>query len=486
MTGLEQILLELDTLDLEVAIHEINDQIVYYSKHRHGVEGISLMSIRDHLINYSDDFLRGNGYILNIAQFKEDCEQYLKLAAKDPILYNKSLKRLHRGLVVLKRDYVNGKLRNKVVSDEMQKHFTEVMQSCYSHGTERKIPDSLRVRIESLIAIHVAKLNESWFGNTLPPKLTYEFSHLLETYLLSDWRERKLSPSIMKLLDEEKSKINSIDAIIALFQERTLEGDAQDKIFSALNARLQVLILGKKITAKSNALGKLLISTKVKTTLGILNPDENEYIERVIRMWQSKIVNEEASMVLKEHIAEVIKEMKIDLDNALSQQFEKLSVQHFIRSLYKADCSKVTQDEMKQYALSMANTTLRFMRSSNPAELSLCSEFISNEVMNQLHGEWISNTLSDVERNFISETVFASLNELDEKVQHYVWKHESVQSKQFASMQREIAELKEMIVELVSQSQQSVRPSAPNNTTVVRVEEKPAEHSSSFGFFGRK
>ncbi len=495
MTGFERFLLEIaDSTNMAQDIKHIIGRIDTMLNSE--VEGLSLMTIRDHLPKHSDDILREKGYILTIAQFKDACKHYLALDEKDFIRYNSVLKRLHRGYEAFVKSYEKGKIVNKTVSAEMQKHFTETMQSCYSNGSERKMPTDLSNRIHKMTIDMIEKLNDAWFKNATPADINKEFTTLLEIELLNDWHRGNLGMVIEKQLQEEKKRINSVDALVTHFRENKLPAEVEDRIKQAIIARLYADVDGLVINELS-PLGSTISNLYNKRT----KKDYTSTFSEIILNWQNNQLAPDASEQLRKCVESVIGGMKLELEKNLAQQFDQLAAHTFLEKLQKSLFPKNVIEVMHEYSLATAKSNLQLMSSGNDDGLSICKNTISSEVMTHLHDDWIKGGVTVKEAEYIHTEVFADLKELDDKIKQRVYFNDAMKNQQKdiadqqvqinnlntanTEMKAQIAALQEIVAKLIPNAQQSAAVSANNTAKAAIVEEKSAQSFSGFGLFNK-
>ncbi len=488
MKILEQILLELDAQNLAKAINDINNQLDYYTKYKMEVEGVSLIPVRDLLDpKFTDDVLRKNGYILTIAQFKEDCAKFLELAAKNPILYNSRLKRLHRSYHVLIENYTKGNVHNKAVTAEITKHFAETILASYCNGVidGKKMPTELSSQIAQTVEEEIGNLNINWYANKLAVDTKKEFTDAISVQLLNDWQKKLLEPAICKQLDEEKTSINSIEALQSHFRERKLPNATQDTIKAAVIEEIKKDIEAGKLT-QSNALGAQYNSIRNS----ILENSHFNVVTYLINNWKNKQVTPDVSHQLEKYISDVIGRMKQNLESSLTQQFEQLATQVFLDKLLSGQYSKDLAETLQKYSLAFAKKILLSLNSDDLKNPSKCKDTVYSQVMNQLHKNWLNGKLSSSVNEFIKESVFAFLNEFDDKIQEQVWPNKNKQFvekliRENAEIRNELAGIKKLLAQLVPQNQENAKTAAATNY-LPTVDPSPAIPTARLGFFGGK
>ncbi|MBA2650796.1 MAG: hypothetical protein H0U73_00795 [Tatlockia sp.] len=464
MKILEQILLELDSKNLEASMKILQDQIDYYSNHNMETKGISLLPVRDLVSKqFSEVSLRKQGYILTIEQFKEDCAKFIKLADSDPILYNAYLKRLHRSYQVLQQNYVIGNIKNAGLVGEMKALFSDTLQSFYQGSKNQKMPEKLKNDIEEQLDSEVKQLYMSWHNNK-PKKLREdiqtEVTSLLAKQLLADWQKNGLHPSITKNLEMEKNTINSIEVLIEWFRKKQLLAN-QSKIHSQVIEAIVSDIQAERITGYDD-----LGATINQITKHSLKKDDVSVVSELILRWQNMQTTPQVSIKLSEYVGKVITKMRQDLDSSLTEEFSQLAVYAF---LDKFQQDYLENEElgaaMKEYGLKTANLFL------SPNSLPNCRETIYATVMEKLHNDWVTGKFSAEISDFVKESVFSSLSKLDDEIQEKVWPNTTRQGiKQVigdnAELKKEVSELKEMVLKLekLMLKMPNIKPESPTVT----------------------
>lgn len=487
MKVIEQILLELDMQNLAKTIHDIHGQLDYYSKHKVEVEAISLLPIRDLLDpKYTDDVLRNNGYILTIAQFKEDAAKFLELAANDPILYNSRLKRLHRGFQVLQKNYVKGDIRNKVVIAEIKKQFTDSLVASYCQGASdgEKMPGELSNRIAQTLQRVIEDINKEWLKNTLFADAKTELTDKLISHLYEDSQKDRLDPAISKQLQIEKNKINSVDALLSHFREKKLPEQVQNKLQSTIIGEITKEVEAEHITTTSE------LGSTIKTTSGTLLGQNLQFraYQLLIANWQNKQISSGAANQLEAIIRGVIDKAKPELESTLKEQFDKLAARIFLEKLQQGEWPDSIMNVMQAYT--SAITKQLFMHASDSNNLQKCRELINKNAMLYLHGEWVGGKLTAKENNFIKEIVFATLNEIDDKIQERVWPNnnkangDQIMQKIEAKFEAKFAQQNKLIEQLITQLQANNLGVTTGNASNALLVDKGIP-SSSVSFFGK-
>ncbi|MBA3535589.1 MAG: hypothetical protein H0T84_03110 [Tatlockia sp.] len=473
MKILEQILLELDPKNLDASMKILQDQLDYYTNHNMETKGISLLPVRDLLSKQcTDESLRKQGYILTIAQFKEDCAKFIKLADSDPILYNAYLKRLHRSYQVLLQNYVIGNIKNAGLVGEMKALFSDTLQSFYQGSNNKKMPEKLRNDIEEQLGSEVKQLYMSWHNNK-PKKLRddiqTEVTSLLAKQLLADWQNKGLHPSITKYLEMEKNTINSIEVLIEWFRKKQLLAN-QSKINSQVIEAIVSDIQAEKLTVYD----ELGLTINQITQLS-LKKDNVSVVSELILRWQNTQTTPQVSIKISEYVAKLITKMRQDLDSSLTEEFSQLAVYAF---LDKFQQNYLENEElgaaMKEYGLKTASLFL--LADSLPN----CRETIYATVMEKLHNDWVSGKFSVEISDFIKESVFSSLSQLDDEIQEKVWPNSTRHGiKQVisdnAELQKQVTGLTEMVKQLMSKMS-NIMPESPTVT--------PRE-PATLGFFSK-
>lgn len=470
MKVIEKLLFEMNSQNMAESLDKIQAQIKYFAKNKMDVEGISLMTIRDQLdITLTDKILRDNGYILTIAQFKEDSEKFIRLADNDPISFNSRLKRLHNSYLLLRENYSKGTVKNKAVIDEMTKRFSEIILSSYCGNDDaKKMPEELWAKIGKMIENEIEQLNDNWLKDKLSLETKKEFNDLLSTRLLQDWQNTLLDANVITILQGEKDSINSVAALLVHFRNNKLPEDTQGNILTAVIEELNNEISGGKLTA-SSALG----SEINVITNNSLRKDPYFIVSRLVSNWQNTQTSTEVTKQLEKHISCVIGKMKENLQPRLTQQFEQMATQIFTEKLRAGEYNNKQEllDVIKKHTLSIAK---QLLLSSEPevSSVSKCKEAIYKDVMHQLQDEWTSNRLSENENLFIQENVFSFLDDIDNKIRSTVWltntKHtvEKV-SKENGELRKEVNELKRLMTQLLARTSEKNRESEAVSTAQV-------------------
>lgn len=466
MKVIEQILLQLNKSVSERNIKAIEDQIDYSIKYKMEVEGISLIPVRDALgEDYTDETLRRNGFILTIAQLKEDCEKFLKLAQEKPLSYNSHLKRLHRNFEVFEACYISGNVANAKVIAEMKEHFAKILQDSYCHGTEpdKKMPKALAQLIVKRLEARIVSLNDAWYENKLAPEFSRLFSEILAKNMLEDWRKNRLNANIVQKLHEEKKAINSTTALTRCFQDSKLPHDIQVEIKKHLIGEITGEISARRISP----LDDFGVAIKAKREFLIEN-DSFNVISAMIVDWQNNQINPNVGKQIECFLNKVIVNMKDRLDSSLTQQFEALAVNIFLEKLQQKRYEN--SFNVEKYSLEVGQSLLSGY--NNDPQVKEFQQKIYLDVMLALHDDWISNTLSGEINEFLKTIVFASLNELCDRIERAVWpsqyKNEmeqlkntvQEQSKQMQRMTTELEKLTKILTDNVSLGNDMARDSS--------------------------
>jgi len=488
MKTIEMILLDLNKNNVNESAEAIQKQIDFFAGTRIEVDCISLMPVRDLLKGpkYADNILRSNGYILSIAQFKEDSEKFIKLAEKDPILHNSKLKRLYRAYQVLLENYINRNIHNKVVLDEMKGIFSQTLLDDYF--SDKKMPKALSERIATMTEIEVEQLNGNWFKNNLVGESKKEFTNLLSSQLLCDWRAKNLDSGIMNQLEKEKDKINSIEALLTHFREKKLPTEIQDRIKAAVIAHIETN--KTRINPGTELSDRIIAIRNARVDNAI-----NSVLSEIIFEWQNTQSSDAVSKQLGVFVTEVIATMKKDLESGLTHQFDQLTTQIFLGKLqgneYQPDLAKTTQ----KYAFTVAKQLLLPVTGGTD-NLSKCKEVIYGQVMSELHKQWMNGgRLSGDESNFIKERTFASLNEIGDKIQENVWPNKNKQKMEALlqdnnalrtgvnELKTEVNELKILLQQLVADRSLIAANTVPTTTGAQETNVTTTFSANSLAFF---
>ncbi len=489
MKILEQILLDSNNHNNPKTIVDIHAQLDYYAKNNMQVEGISLMSIRDKLHpTYTDEILRRNGYILTIADFKEDCQKFFELADKNPILYNSRLKRLHRSYQVLMESYTKGTVSNKAVAAEISKKLADTLLINYWQGSDeyKTMPTELRARIMSMFDVEVENLHKNWCTNKLGSDNKNELTDAVCSKLVDDCQNKRLPQIIYKQFEDEKSKINSVAALLSQFQERKLPQETQDIIKSATVEQIKNEIDANKLVT-SSALGDYYNNVYNSS----IDKSHFKTASQIINNWQNKQVTTDVAIELEKHICDVLNRMKQNLENNLTQQFEQYAIQIMLEKMHTGYYKGEIVESLQKYSLAIAKQYLLSNKQAELDRLPKCKSTIYTELMTQLHMSWLSGKLSQVENEFIKESVFAELHELDEKIQEKVWPNKNKRYveqliRENAEMRNKLSHVEKLLEQLISQKQGNIKTAVTGALAVPIVDETPAIPSSRMGFFGNK
>jgi hypothetical protein len=418
MKALERMLQELDAKNMEKNISQIQGQLEYYAKSKQEVEGISLILVVDLLNEGSHEALRSNGYALTINQLMEDCEKFLILSKKSPILYNATLKRLYRSILVFQENYVLGNIKNKAAILEIKKQFSKKFQDIYCghHDSNKKLPKELSNLISNQITEEIKRINAAWYRNALQTKINKLFTQLLFKQLLSDWHDNKLDEIIVKKLIEEKKTINSAEALINCFRENKLPEEIQIDIKKYLASEIVAEVNADRI----NVYDDLGAAIKVKSTQ-VLQNELSFTVNAVITDWKNNQTHTNVSKQIEKHLAKILNNMKDRLDSSLTQQFETLAVKAFLDKLQQGQYE--TSLGMEKYSLTIGKW---FLTSYSEADnVNDCWQGLFDNAMSQLHDQWIAGKLTSDVNNYLQEIVFSSLNKINELIQGQVWQSDS-------------------------------------------------------------
>ncbi len=405
--------------NLEEIIRCVSNHIDSCKKYESDVRAVSLMTIRDALDKkFTNSMLRDQGYILTIAQFTEDCKKFLALSAEDPISFNSHLKRLHRGFVALKLNYIENKVSNHAVLSEMKEHFATVILDCYTNGSSdgSKMPEGLSKEIALLIQAEVEALKGKWFSNTLLKDYKEEFSTLLSAQLLSDWTKGILPTLISKQLEAEKEEMNSVKALMGCLHQNKLPKEIQDKIMASVITEISDEINAAKIQPNS-PLGAAFRTIREES----LQNSNYSIISRLIQKWQNDKVTNEVLPGLEKYITRVIDKLKPSLEASLTKEFEQISVHVFLGKLQTGKYLLNLSEAMNKYASEIVKNAFLYNQGTNSVDLPKCRAVVSSAAMGALQGLWLSGKLAEKEVDFIKNAIFAPLQELDEKIQQRVW-----------------------------------------------------------------
>lgn len=465
-------------------IAKLHNLIEHYTHaNRCEVEGVSLITVRD-LVKYSDDKLRENGYAITLAQFREDCAKYLALAAKDPILYNSRLKRLHRSYTTFEDAFISGRIYNKAVLEEMQAHFAKTLKQCYSHGdiNDKKMPVELAQRIASLLDAEICSFNKMWSTNAISPELAREYIKSFQAQFVAKWRAGLLPQCISQCLDAEKRHLNSVERLLHCFRTNQLTPDINAQIVEKVVAEIRGDINAKRIN-QNNALGAAILALKNN----LLNPENFEILSELIVQWQKNDLSPEARLIFEQRVSLVIEKMKPNLEIDLSSQFDNLAADNFLRNVQLgASYSKEVLEATVGCVLSLTKPAL-LVSSDHQANELPCKKLIDNEVMKKLCALLISKDLTEQEFGFIKEVVFAELRAIDTNLVRQVWVgHSSDVMRQCCEenvmLKSELARLAEQVNQLMKSQPEAVKPVQNVET---KGDDKPSS-LSGYMLFGKK
>lgn len=451
MRSFEELERVLDEKKLGVTVNCVNNHIETCAEDNADTQGISLMTIRDLLDEkFTDEFLRAHGYVLTIAQFKEDVIKHLALKAEDPIKHNSALKRLHRAYVALKESYIHNKVFNFAVQNELKKHFRDVIMKAYTHGNAngRKIPEALNNRISQLMRLEVESLSAQFLVNTLPADSNNEFSQVIAAELLMDWRAGKLAPAIQAQLLAEKSEINSVKALSKHFQHNALPQEVHEMIMANLISEVSSAIDAGKILPNS-PLGAAIR----KTREDLLQNSNFSIISDIISKWLNSELALNVAEDLVKHVEKVICNLKPLLEANLTKEFDRISVRVFLSKLQERKFSqKEITEPMQKYALLISEKFLLFTHGTESESLLKCKDNLASAAMHNLHESWLSGKLLENEAAFLLDSTFEVLQDIDEKIQQKMWSNGTSQTvsqllDENQALRREVMEIRETMAQ---------------------------------------
>jgi hypothetical protein len=437
MRIIENILLKNDLLEESKRAENIKalcKQIEYYlSNNAELAECLSLIPVLDLVmpalkeLGYQQEDLKQKGFLLTIKDFYEATTKFCSLAENDAIIYNSRLKRLHEAYIVFIRNYVQGLVENQQAKAEMVAHFSHTLQEYYLNdtSTHKKIPRDLRTQIAKLLEDEIESLNIQWLSQAISESKEKELNELFTARLLVDRHNNKLPSRIKEKLETEEVSANSsalngnntVERLLNQFRQKRLGAEVQAMIKTAL---------AKAITERVDS-GELTVHTKLGAAYKLTKKSEirgkHFIIPTMIENWQKGRFDADASKDLEDIAVKVIKQKIQDKEAGLTQQFDRLAVEIFLEKI----CSKKYSDEFIDIVrLYTENIVKEVILSKAEASYSICREEIFKQAMVALHELWIGKKLSPEKNVFIQDTVFASMRELDEKVQKYIWRNKIV------------------------------------------------------------
>lgn len=435
-------------------IEALCKQIEYYlSNNAELAECFSLIPVLDLVmpalekLGYQYEDLKQKGFLLTLKDFYEASIKFCNLAENDAIIYNSRLKRLHEAYIVFIRNYVQGLVGNQQAKAEMVVHFSETLHKYYQNDTQtnKKVPRELRAQIAKLLEDEVESLNIQWFSKAISDSKEKELNELFTTRLLADRHNNKLPHRIKEKLESEEVSANSsvvngnntVERLLNQFRQKRLGVEVQTMIKTAL---------AKAITERLDS-GEMTVHTKLGAAYRLTKKSEirgkHFVIPTMIENWQKEKFDSEARKELEAIAVKVIEQKIQDKEAGLTQQFDRLAVEIFLEKV----CLKQYSDEFIDIVRSYTeNIVKEVILSKNEANYLVCREEIFKQAMVELHELWVSKKLSPEKNSFIQDTVFASLRELDEKVQKYIWRNKVIA--QNSDTQEEVAGLRVELAEV--------------------------------------
>lgn len=419
MKPIEIILRDANNDNLENAISVVETQINYYRANNVDPQGISLMTVLDLLdASYNCEALRKSGYILTLADFQSDAAKFLRLSAENPIIYNTQLKRLFRSYGIFKEKYLKGLVFNREVVDEVSKQFAETMLTAYTASSTNAtaLPTTLAEKITHALATEASKFNANWLASRLHRDTDREYTNKLSQRLLKLWENDGLPENIARQLVQEKSQINNVGALTKYFHDMGLPEDAMEAISKQIIEDIIADTQSGKLTTNS-ALGALISHNKAT----ILMKGDYNRISPILKSWHKDNVADDVARELEKYIQSVIESLREGIIAKLSDEFSQLTVKQFLTGVRNGKYDHDVCTDVQKLTGDLAKEVLLVQDPSKHTELAESLKQINHDAMTALHNDWIQGRLTQAENTFVSDKVFAQLDDVAAKIQANIW-----------------------------------------------------------------